>query len=87
MGLVEDIQQAVKSNKIILGYKESLGYIMSNKPKLIVMSNNLPFTRRQEIEHNIKVSNMKLEMFDGTSRELGVICGKPFPVSALAIKG
>jgi len=42
---------------------------------------------RKEIEQNAKVGSMKLEVFNGTSRELGTFCGKPFPVSALVIKG
>lgn len=87
MDVTEDVQQAVKANKAIIGYRESLSYIKTSKPKLIVMSNNLPSSARKEIEHNSKISKIKLETFGGTSRDLGVICGKPFPVSTLVIKG
>jgi large subunit ribosomal protein L30e len=83
----EMIQEALKSKKIILGYKETIKFIKVNTPKLIVISNNLPESLRMEIEHNAKVGNMKIEVFDGNSKELGIFCGKPFPVSALIIKG
>lgn len=86
MTLVEDIQTAIKSDKIIIGYHESINYIKTNKPKLIVIANNLPNSIKREIEYNAKISGDKLEIFNGTSRELGVICGKPFPVSTLVIK-
>lgn len=87
MAIVDDIQSAVKSNKVILGYNESVNYIKSNQPKLVVIANNLPVSLKSEIENSIKVSKTKMEVFDGTSVDLGVICGKPFPVSTLIVKG
>lgn len=86
MTLVEDIQSAIKSNKIITGYNESVSYIKTKTPKMVVVANNLPVSIRQELEHNAKVSKIKFEVFDGTSRELGIVCGKPFPVTTIIIK-
>ena len=86
MPLVEDIQSAIKLNKVIIGYNESINYIKINKPKIIIMADNLPINRKKELEHNAKTSKAKLEIFNGTSRELGIVCGKPFPVSTLIIK-
>ena len=87
MALTEVIQAAVKANKAIIGYNETINYIKTNNPKLIVVANNLPLSLRKEIEHNMNITKGKLEVINGTSKELGVICGKPFPISALAIKG
>ena len=87
MPLAEDIQSAIKLKKTIIGYNESINYIKVNKPKIMVVANNLPVNRKKEIEYNAKISETKLEIFNGTSRELGVVCGKPFPVSILVIKG
>lgn len=86
MSLTEDVQAAIKSNKTIVGYNESVSYIKTNTPKIIIVANNLPLSIRQELEHNAKISRAKFEIFDGTSRELGVICGKPFPVTTIIIK-
>lgn len=86
MALEETIQSAIKSNKIIIGYNETINYIKTNSPKLIIIANNLTINMKKELEHNVKISKMKLEVFNGTSRELGIVCGKPFPVSTLAIK-
>jgi len=87
MSTQDMIQEAVKSKKIILGYRNSIKFIKVKTPKLIVISNNLPESLRKEVEQNAKVGKMKLEVFNGTSRELGTFCGKPFPVSALVIEG
>ncbi|MBU5537018.1 MAG: 50S ribosomal protein L30e [Candidatus Aenigmatarchaeota archaeon] len=83
---ISDIQSAIKSNKVIIGYNECIKYIKVNTPKMIIVANNLPISMRKELEHNSKVSKTKFEVFDGTSRELGIVCGKPFPVTTLVIK-
>ena len=87
MNLQETIQEALKTSRAVLGYKDSVKFIKVNTPKVIVISNNLPESLRKEIEHEAKVSNIKLEVFEGNSKELGTFCGKPFPVSTLVIKG
>jgi large subunit ribosomal protein L30e len=86
MVLIDEIQNALKENKAIIGYKESLRFLKVNSPKLIVIAQNIPENYKKEIEHNAKVSKIKIEVFDGSSKKLGVICGKPFSVSTLAIK-
>lgn len=86
MTLTEDIQSGIKSKKVIIGYNESINYIKLNAPRMVIVASNLPNSIRQELEHNAKVSRTKFEVFDGTSRELGVVCGKPFPVTTIIIK-
>lgn len=87
MALVEEIQASIKSNKTIFGYRESIKFIKLDTPKLIIISKNMPDNMKKEIEHNAKISKVKVEVFDGTSKELGVVCGKPFPITTLTIKG
>lgn len=87
MDLAREIQAALKENKVIIGYKESIDFIKSNKPRLIVVAKNIPENMRKEIEHNAKIFGLELVVFEGSSKELGIICGKPFPISTLVIKG
>jgi large subunit ribosomal protein L30e len=86
MTLIEDIQAAIKSGKAVIGYKQSIRFIKLNVPKVIVVAGNMPEKYRKEIEHSTKVSNAKLEVFSGSSKELGIMCGKPFPVTTVVIK-
>lgn len=86
MSLEDKIRSAFKSKNAIIGYKESIKFIKMNSPKLIVLAENTPEKIRKEIEHNAKLSKVKVETFKGSSRELGVICGKPFPVMILTIR-
>lgn len=87
MTVTEEIQSAIKSGKAVVGYKESIKLIKTNSPKLVVMAKNIPVEMKKEIEHNAKISGIKLEIFDGSSKDLGIIVGKPFPVSTISIKG
>ncbi len=85
--LTEEIQSALKTSNAILGYRRSIKFIKLDKPKLVVMSSNVPEQIRNEIEHISKLSGLKVEVYDGNSTDLGTVCGKPFPVSVLTIKG
>jgi len=87
MTITNDIQSAIKANKAIIGYKKTIKNIKTGDVKVIVMANNMPENMRKEIEHNAKISGTKVEIFSGNSKELGVVCGKPFPISAMAIRG
>jgi len=85
--LSEEIQTALKTNNAILGYRRSVKFIKLNRAKLIVMANNVPEEVKSEIEHVVKLSDSRLEIFSGNSKDLGIVCGKLFPVSVIAIKG
>ena len=86
MVLTDEIRSAIKLNKVIIGYNESVNYLKTNTQQMIIVANNLPISVRKEIEHNAKIAKTKFEVFDGTSRELGVVCGKPFPVTTIILK-
>lgn len=86
MTVQETIQSAIKSKNVVIGYKESIKFIKLSTPKLIVIAKNAPEKIKSDIEYSAKISKAKVENFDGTSKQLGVICGKPFPVTTLVIK-
>jgi len=52
----------------------------------VVVAKNTPEKMRKEIEHNAGIAGVRLEVFEGTSKELGVICGRPYPVTVLVVK-
>lgn len=85
--LQETIQNALKTGNVIIGFEESIKYIKINRAKLIVIANNIPENIKNDIEHNAKISKTRIEVYPSNSKDLGVICGKPFPVTTLVIKG
>jgi large subunit ribosomal protein L30e len=86
VSLTDTIQEAVKKGRVVLGYKESVKIIKSGKPNMVIIANNLPDVMKKEIEYNAKLAKIKIEVFDGSSKDLGVVCGKPFPVTILTIE-
>ncbi len=86
MELKDTLLDAIKKDKVIFGYRKSIRFIKTKRPKLIVMAENAPEEVKRQVEHSAKVFNLKVKVFSGSSRELGVVCGKPFPVSVLVIK-
>jgi len=86
MTLTKTIQEAVKSKNVIIGYKKSIKFIKLNKPKLVIVAENAPEKIKEEIENSTKIARVKVKIFNGTSKELGIISGKPFPITTLVIK-
>lgn len=85
MALIEDVQAAVKAGKAIIGYRQTLKAAKTGSPKMIVISGNMPEAMKKNIEQNAKAAGIDMQIFDGTSTQLGVVCGKSFPISAIAI--
>jgi len=86
MDIIAQIQSAVKANNVIIGHKKSVEYIKNNSPELVVIANNIEEDKKRELEHDAKISGVRVEVFEGSSKDLGIICGKPFPISVLVIK-
>lgn len=85
MALTEEMQAAVKANKAVMGFRQSLKAIKTNSPKLAVIARNIPDAMKRNIEQNAAIAGVKVEIFDGTSTQMGVACGKSFPISTLVI--
>lgn len=83
--MAEDLRTALSEKKVILGSKRTVKYLKLGKTKKIIISSNCPESVKKDIEHYTKLTGIKLENFDGTSKQLGIFCGKPFSISALAI--
>ena len=77
---------AVRTGKVSLGFKETMEAIRCKKAKMIVFAINLPDDNKRKIQSAAKISGIPLHQHGGSSIDLGVICGKTFTVSALAIK-
>ncbi len=61
-------------------------FLKSGRPELIIYANNIPEEKKKTLEHNAKISNIKIQEYPNDGVNLGLVCGKPFPVSVLAMK-
>ncbi len=85
MDLGRELRTAMKTGKIILGYKQTLKACMFGKAQLIIVANNAPERIKKEIIYYAKIAQVPVYIFPGSSWDLGGLCGKPFMVSSLAI--
>ncbi len=86
MDISKLIKEKIKQDKVLLGYKSVMKSLKSGRPELIVYANNLPDDRKKMIEHNAKISNVEIKEYPNDNVNLGLVCGKPFSVSILAIR-
>ena len=77
---------AVKTGKVILGFKETLDFLRSGKAKLVVVAKNIPGDMRAKLERIAGLAKTPIVEFEGSSIDLGAICDKPYTVSALAVR-
>ncbi|MFQ6063983.1 MAG: 50S ribosomal protein L30e [Candidatus Bathyarchaeia archaeon] len=85
-----DINKAIattmRTGKAFLGAKNTVKNAKIGKVKLVIVAANCPENVHKDIEYYCRLSNIPLVTFSGTSIDLGVACGKPFMVSALAVR-
>jgi large subunit ribosomal protein L30e len=86
MDIERGIRVAVDTGKVILGSNKSIQAIKLGNGELVVMAANAPKNLKEDVEVYSKLSEMPVYVFDGSSVDLGSICGKPFTVSVLVIQ-
>ncbi len=83
--LENEIKNVLKSGKAVLGFNRSLKAIMLGKAKAVVVASKIPKSYDDDIRRYASLSNIPVINFTGSSRDLGLVCGKPFPVTVIAI--
>ena len=86
MDIERGIRVAVDTGKVILGSKKSIQAIKLGNGELVVMAANAPKNLKEDIEIYSNLSEIPVHIFDGSSVDLGSICGKPFTVSVLVVQ-
>ena len=86
MDIERGIRVAVDTGKVILGSKKTIQAIKLGNGELVVIAENTPKNTKEDIEIYAKLSDIPVYTFEGSSVELGSVCGKPFTVSALIVQ-
>jgi len=82
----EQIKEAIASEKIIMGSKQTIKFLKLKSLKTVVVSTNCPVELKKDLTKYSEMAGVKIETFEGTSKQLGILCGKPFPITVLSIK-
>jgi len=83
--LEESIDSAIKTGRVILGSKSVINALLISNVKLVILSSNCPQDTKERIIYYSKLSGTPYKIINNNSLELGSICGKLFPVSAIGV--
>ena len=78
------IKDAMDDKKCSLGAKEVIGSMKNSK--LIILSQSIPKNTLEKIRETATSSKVSTLNFNGSSVELGRLCGTQFRISALSLK-
>ncbi|MFB6470639.1 MAG: 50S ribosomal protein L30e [Vulcanisaeta sp. AZ3] len=80
-----ELQVALSTGRVMLGYKESIKAIMDGSAKLVIIASNTPTDITDTVQYYAKTNNIPIYTFQGSSWELGAALRKPFKISTIAI--
>lgn len=80
------VATTVKTGKVLFGANNAVKSVKTGRAKLILLAANCSKSIRADIEYYSKISSIPVVIYNGTSIDLGAVCGKPFTVSALTIR-
>ncbi len=83
--LTSAIRLCVESGKVGMGARTGVMASLLGKAKLFVVASNAPEEVMGQVKKYSAASNIPMIVFEGSSIELGSVCGKPFPVSVLSV--
>ena len=81
MDLNKALRLAIDTGDVHLGSKQSSRAVDSGSAKLIILASNCT----EETVNFVKDGETPVHSFSGNNSVLGAACGKPFPISVVAI--
>ncbi|MEM0128550.1 MAG: 50S ribosomal protein L30e [Thermoplasmata archaeon] len=82
MDLAHALKVALETGKVRLGLAESVAAADAGAARLLIVSTTCPDPRLKEAR---ALGRVPIYHYEGTAVELGQACGRPHPISALAV--
>jgi large subunit ribosomal protein L30e len=80
-----ELRLALSTGKVQVGSKVAVRELRRGRAKLAIVSSNCPRDAWETINNYGKLSEIPVMEHAKDSLDLGTLCGKPFPVSAIVI--
>ena len=81
----QELRLALSTGKVQVGSKTAMREMRRGRAKLAIVSANCPREAKETIKNYGSLSNIPVMDHPKDSVDLGTLCGKPFPVSAIVI--
>ena len=82
MDLAHALKVALETGKVRIGLTETRDAAASKKARLLIVSKTCPDPK---LVKERSVGKVPIYHYDGTAVDLGQACGRPFPISAMAV--
>ena len=82
MDVDRSIRVAVDTGDVTLGSEKSIQSLKLGKGQLLIVAANTP---KDIVEYYTNLSDIPSYTYEGSSVELGSVCGKPFTVATLIV--
>ena len=82
MDLAHALKVALETGKVKVGLTETLEAAKANRARLVIVAKTCPHPTLKEER---KIGKVPVYHYDGTAVELGQACGRPYPISAMAV--
>ena len=86
MTLENEIKDAMKEKKLVMGSNRIFGGIKQEAIKYVICSSNCSEDALNDLNYYSRNFGIEIKKFAGNSRQLGEICGKPFNIMLLGVK-
>ena len=85
MSFENELRRSIKTGKVVFGAKETIKLVKLGKAKAVIMASLAKPELKEDLRYYAKLSGIPVYVYRGSPYDLGSLCGKPFPVSMLAI--
>lgn len=82
----KDLKEALKTKKVVIGSNSVIRAIKTGAVKTVVHASNLPENSLKDLGYYSQIGGITVEKFEGTSKQLGETCGKPFNILLVGLK-
>lgn len=83
--LPKELEKKMVSKEVVFGTKSVFKTLKFGKAELIIFASNTPEEIVKDLEHYAKLTNTKIQKFEGNNNELGTKCKKTHGVLAIAL--
>jgi len=82
MDLAHALKVALETGKVEIGLTETLAAAEAKRARLLIVARTCP---NPKLTKERAIGKVPIYHYEGTAVELGQACGRPFPISAMAV--
>lgn len=75
----------IKSENIVFGKNNVIKSIKLGKVKSVIISSDAPKSIKEELKKQSEISEIDIQEFEGSNKELGMFCKRPHGILIIAL--